>query len=110
MNDDTIADDLLDGAEQIAVFMFGDAKHKRRVYHLAEKGELPVFRLGSGLNARRSVLRKFIEAQETNATSTASNILIHSWRAASQSQRMKFLREVEPAVSRHLSMMGADDA
>jgi hypothetical protein len=39
-----------------------------------------------------------------------ADILIRAWRAASQTQRMKFLREVEPAVSRHLSMMGADDA
>jgi hypothetical protein len=38
------------------------------------------------------------------------DILIRNWISASQSQRMKFLREVEPAVSRHLSMMGADDA
>lgn len=38
-----------------------------------------------------------------------ADILIRNWISASQSQRMKFLREVEPAVSRHLAMMGADD-
>jgi hypothetical protein len=67
MSEETIADDLLDGAEEIAVFMFGDAKYKRRVYHLAEKGALPVFRLGSGINARRSVLRQFIADRENEA-------------------------------------------
>lgn len=66
-NEDRLADDLLDGAEEIAIFLWGDAKYKRRVYHLCDKGELPVFRLGSGINARRSVLRKFVEQKEAKA-------------------------------------------
>lgn len=66
-SDENLADDLLDGAEEIAIFLFGDAKFKRRVYHLCDKGELPVFRLGSGINARRSVLRKLIEQKEATA-------------------------------------------
>ncbi len=66
---ETLAADLLDGAEEIAVFLFGDAKFKRRVYHLADKNMLPIFKLGAGLNARRSVLREFIAEQERSAMS-----------------------------------------
>ncbi len=60
----TIADDLLRGADAIALFMFGDRKMRRQVYHLAQAGQLPVFRLGAILCARRSTLLAWIEAQE----------------------------------------------
>jgi len=30
----TLCDDLLRGADQIAKFIFGDAKHRRKVYYL----------------------------------------------------------------------------
>jgi hypothetical protein len=59
-----LAPDLLRGADQIADFMFGESTHRRRVYHLAESSRLPVFRLGSVLCARRSVLMAWIAAQE----------------------------------------------
>ena len=63
-NSEDLAADLLTGAEEIAVFLFGSAKHKRRVYHLVEKGGLPVVRLGSIITARRSTLRRFWDGQE----------------------------------------------
>lgn len=65
MNDQShpdLADDLIVGAENIALF-FGwktkDGKPNcRRVYHLAEKKRLPIHKLdGLGLVARRSALR-----------------------------------------------------
>jgi hypothetical protein len=56
--------DLLRGADQIATFLFGDAGQRRRVYHLAETSRLPVFRLGSTLCARRSVLLAWVTHQE----------------------------------------------
>lgn len=59
--------DLLDGADAIAEFLFGDRKKRRRVYHLAEAGQLPVFRLGQSICARRSVLRAYVEEQERRA-------------------------------------------
>lgn len=61
---DDLATDLLTGAAEIAIFLFGDAKHKRRVYHLVEKGGLPVVRLGNIITARRSTLRRFWDGQE----------------------------------------------
>jgi hypothetical protein len=60
----SLAHDLLRGADQIADFLFGDASQRRKVYYLAETSRLPVFRLGSKLCARRSVLMAWIVSQE----------------------------------------------
>jgi hypothetical protein len=59
-----LAHDLLRRADQIADFLFDDARQRRKVYHLAETSRLPVFRLGSKLCARRSVLMAWIASQE----------------------------------------------
>lgn len=64
---DTLASDLLRGADAISVYLFGSAAHRRRVYHLVETSRLPVFRLGSMLCARRSVLVEWIGEQERKA-------------------------------------------
>lgn len=62
--DQSLAPDLLRGADEIAAFLFGSRKYRRRVYHLAETSRLPVFRLGTLLCARRSVLFDWIAVQE----------------------------------------------
>lgn len=62
-----LGSDLLRGADQIAGFLFGDPKLRRKVYHLAETSRLPVFRLGSVLCARRSTLVQWISDQESRA-------------------------------------------
>jgi hypothetical protein len=59
-----LADDLLHGGDAIAVFIWGDANKRRRVYHLAETAQLPVFRMGATLCARKSRLLAWIERQE----------------------------------------------
>jgi hypothetical protein len=59
-----LADDLLDGAAQIAAFLFGDAKQRRRVYWLVQKQSLPVFKIGQRICARPSTLRRWISEQE----------------------------------------------
>jgi len=63
-----LADDILRGADKIAEFMFGDSRERRKIYHLAEKSRLPVFRLGAVLCARKSVLLAWIADQEARAT------------------------------------------
>jgi hypothetical protein len=64
----TLGDDLLHGAEAIAVFVFGNEKHRRKVYHYAgdAKFRLPVFRIGNVICARKSKLIAWIEAQEAH--------------------------------------------
>jgi hypothetical protein len=60
-----LADDILEGAESIAEFLFGSREQRRKVYYLAECSKLPIFRLGSVLCARKSVLLEFISGQES---------------------------------------------
>jgi hypothetical protein len=63
-----LASDLLRGADEIAEFIFGDRGSRRKVYYLAECTKLPVFRLGSVLCARRSVLLNWIAGQESRVS------------------------------------------
>ena len=62
--DSEFADDLLHGAEVIAQFLFGDRKLRRKVYHLVATSNLPNFKLGSMICARKSILLKWIQEQE----------------------------------------------
>jgi hypothetical protein len=59
-----ISDDLLNGADEIAKFLFGSNASRRKVYYLASHTRIPVFRIGSVLCARRSVLLNWIAGQE----------------------------------------------
>lgn len=58
------AQDLLRGADAIACFLFGSSDQRRKVYHLVATSNLPVFKLGSMICARKSVLLKWIREQE----------------------------------------------
>jgi hypothetical protein len=62
----TLADDLLEGATEIAEFIFGSGTHARRA-HTAMAGKrnpLPHFQLGGRLYARKSVIVRWIADQE----------------------------------------------
>lgn len=63
-DDNELSGDLLRGADEIARFLFGDETRRRKVYHLVATSKLPVFKLGSMICARRSILLKWIEEQE----------------------------------------------
>lgn len=59
----SIGDDLMRGADELRVFIFGDAEDERQaesdrrsVYHLAAKGELGLFKLGGVLCGRKSTI------------------------------------------------------
>jgi hypothetical protein len=67
-----LADDMLEGADAIAEFLFGSnddirrrKRNLRKVYYLSACTRLPIFRLGSLLCARKSVLLGFISVQES---------------------------------------------
>jgi hypothetical protein len=62
----TLADDLLRGADEIARFVFGSPKHRRKIYYYATdaKVRMPVFRIGAVICARKSTLIEWIEQQE----------------------------------------------
>ena len=59
-----LSGDILEGADAIAEFLFGSKESRRKVYYLAECSKLPIFRLGSVLCARKSVILRFISGQE----------------------------------------------
>ena len=63
-NDPDFAKDLLRGADAIAAFLFDDAGMRRKVYHLVATSNLPVFKLGSMICARKSVLLQWVQRQE----------------------------------------------
>src|SRR5262245_26060308 len=58
--------ELVGGAHRIAEFLFGsaDVQLRREVYHLAEHHDLPVFKVGNKLYARKVKLHEWIEARE----------------------------------------------
>ena len=56
--------DMLRGADEVAEFLFGSKAQRRKVYHLASTSNLPVFKLGSMICARKSVLLTWVETQE----------------------------------------------
>ena len=59
-----LAGNILHGADANAEFLYGDRKSRRKVYHLVESANLPVFRLGINICARKSVLLEWIGRQE----------------------------------------------
>jgi hypothetical protein len=62
----TLAEDMLRGADEIALFVFGDKKHRRKVYYYASeaKVQMPTFRMGNVICARKTKLIEWIERQE----------------------------------------------
>lgn len=62
-----LSDDMLRGAHEIAGFLFGDPKERRKVYHLAENSRLPTFKLGAVLCARKSTIMEWVKQQEAKA-------------------------------------------
>ena len=64
-NPGALAGDILYGADQIATFLYGDQKSRRKVYRLVESNSLPHFRLGATICSRKSVLLEWIAAQES---------------------------------------------
>lgn len=58
--------ELISGGDGIARFLFGvaDDRSRREVYHLAENHDLPAFKVGAKLYARRRKLLEWIKARE----------------------------------------------
>ncbi len=59
-----LASDILHGAGQVAHFLYGHEKHRRKVYRLAKAGKLPHFRLGWNICSRRSVLLEWTSPKD----------------------------------------------
>jgi hypothetical protein len=59
-----LASDVLRGADQIAHYLYGCAKQRRKIYRLVAVGKLPHFRLGKTICSRRSVIIEWIRRHE----------------------------------------------
>jgi hypothetical protein len=66
--EETYDAELIGGGDGIARFLFGsaDERSRREVYHLAENHDLPAFKVGNKLYARKYRLREWIKARERN--------------------------------------------
>ena len=51
--EEEFAADMLEGADEIAFYLYGNRKKRRKIYHLVATSHLPVFKLGSMICARR---------------------------------------------------------
>lgn len=84
-----LPEDLIRGAVAIGRFItpaeearkLSDKQLARKVYHLAATSNLPVFRLGSRLCARKSVLLQWIESQEKR----------HAWQFEKPNQPLRLV-------------------
>jgi hypothetical protein len=72
-HDPEFAQDMLRGADAIAQFLYGDRELRRKVYHLVATSHLPVFKLGSMICARKSVILKWVGDQEDQHTQITRN-------------------------------------
>ena len=61
MNENDLADDLIEGADAIGAYI---GWKPRRVYYAAERKLIPIFRLGDRLCARKSTLKRHVEELE----------------------------------------------
>lgn len=63
-----LADDLLEGAQEIHDFVFGSRGNRRKTYYLIESKQIPTFRIGNRIYARKSTLLTWITQQEQNVS------------------------------------------
>lgn len=74
-NAGALAGDILYGADQIAEFLYGDKRQRRKIYRLVDSAQryhlegfprFPHFRLGASICSRKSTLLKWVAQQEAN--------------------------------------------
>jgi len=68
MSEISLADDLIEGADELAEFLFGDRRERRKVYRWASEVDpehrLPTFRRGAILCGRKSTILRHITERE----------------------------------------------
>ena len=83
-------DDVLFGAGKIAEFLFGDVKHRRKVYYLtnAAKNGIPHFKIGQTTCASKSTLLRWITEQEERNGSTPAALELARTKKSQTSRRI----------------------
>jgi excisionase family DNA binding protein len=67
MSESPLADDLLEGIEAIARFLYGPNGSKRKAQRAVQAGHLPHFRIGGRICARKSAIMRWITTQEMSS-------------------------------------------
>jgi hypothetical protein len=62
--------DILEGADAIANYLYGDRHLRRRIYYLASSNSIPTFNLGATVCARKSTLIEWIREQEARSSNS----------------------------------------
>ncbi|WP_267422839.1 helix-turn-helix domain-containing protein [Methylobacterium sp. GC_Met_2] len=65
--DQPLADDLLEGTDAIARFLYGPGGSKRKAQRAIHAGHIPFFRIGGRICARKSAIMRWITTQETSS-------------------------------------------
>ena len=60
-------DDILVSCKSIAEYIFGNAKLGHRVNYLVNSGQMPAFRIGSQISARKSKLDSWLAETESRS-------------------------------------------
>ena len=94
MNNSTnpaISDDLLFGAGKIAEFLFGDVRHRRKIYYLTNEAPngIPHFKIGQTTCAsKRAILRWITEQEEQNSLNPPALELARDNRSQRMTRRI----------------------
>ena len=64
------ATDILKGAAEIALYVFGDVRDRRIVYYLVEHERMPVIRIGRRIFARKSTLDRWLFSKKSGDISS----------------------------------------
>jgi hypothetical protein len=70
---ESVDDRIIRGADAIAEYIFGDRRHRRKIYYLAECSKIPIWRLGSTLCLRPATYESWIRDQESRAVMNAQH-------------------------------------
>ena len=65
--DPPLAEDLLEGAREIATFLYGNADDVSKVRRAIRTRQIPVFKIGGTVCARRSTILRWITTQELSS-------------------------------------------
>lgn len=83
-DEEDLAGDVIRGAEEIALHIYGDRGQSRKIYHLHATSRIPFFKIGSLICLRRSVFRKWIEDQEQRHSGEKTHEERHSRETAKE--------------------------
>lgn len=106
-SDTDVSVDLLSGADDIALFLFGNRALSRRVYHLRTNSNLPIQRVGWTLNMRKSEFIEWFEARERRAANDNTKPIVETDKIA-EPNAIEFAEDLVRGASEIALLMYGD--